>query len=98
MWFSDEVHFLLCGQVNRINHVFWGTQAPDQVFQKPLHSTKCTAWIAISKHGIIGPFRFEDEKGKTTTVAKERYIENLKTFYTRLRTCGGINEEIQWFH
>ena len=32
VWFSDEAHFLLCGQVNRMNHVFWGTQAPDEVF------------------------------------------------------------------
>ena len=74
-----------------------GTQAPDEVFQKPLHSTKCTAWIAISKLGIIGPFWFEDEEEKATTVTKERYIEVLKKFYTRLRSRGGINEEIQWF-
>ena len=28
--------------------------------QKPLHSLKCTAWVAISKHGIIGLFWFKD--------------------------------------
>ena len=30
-------------------------------------------------------------------MTKERYIEVLKKFYTRLRSCRGINEEIQWF-
>ena len=43
-YLENIAHFLLCGQVNRKNHVFWRTQAPDEVFQKPLHSTKCTAW------------------------------------------------------
>ena len=97
VWFSDEAHFLLSGGVNRKNHVFWGTAAPDEVFQRPLHSTKCTAWIAISKHGIIGPFWFEDEEGKATTVTKERYVEVLKKFYTRLRSRRGICQEVQWF-
>ena len=70
MRFSDGVRFLLCEQVNRKNHAFWGEQALNEVFQKPLHSTKRTVWIAVSKHGIIGLFRFENEEGKATTVTK----------------------------
>ena len=56
VWFSDEAHFSLSGHVNSKNSVFWGSQAPDKVLQRPLHSVKCTTWVPISKHGIIGPF------------------------------------------
>ena len=61
VWFSDEAHFLLSGHVNSKNNVFWGSEVPDKVLQRPLHSVKCTAWVAMSKHGIIGPFWFEDD-------------------------------------
>ena len=59
VWFSDEAHFLLSGHVNSKNIVFWGSEVPDEV----LHSVKCTAWLAMSKHGIIGPYWFEDDDG-----------------------------------
>ena len=58
VWFSDEAHFSLSGHVNSKKSVFWGSQAPDEVLQRPLHSVKCTAWVAISKHCIIRPFWF----------------------------------------
>ena len=61
VWFSDEAHFLLSGHVNSKNNVYWGTATPENVMQKPLHSTKCTAWIAISKNGIIGLYWFEEK-------------------------------------
>ena len=35
---------------------------------RPLHSLKCTAWVAISKHGIIGPFWFEDDNEQCVTI------------------------------
>ena len=65
VWFSDEAHFLLSGHVNSKNNVFWGSEVPDEVLQRPLHSVKCTAWVAMSKHGIIGPFWFEDDDGRS---------------------------------
>ena len=65
VWFSDEVHFLLSGHVNSKNNVSWGSEIPDEVLQRPLHSVKCTAWVAMSKHGIIGPFYFEDDDGRS---------------------------------
>ena len=68
VWFSDEAHFLLSGQVNSKNNVFWDSEVPDEVLQKPLHSVKCTAWMAMSKHGIIGPFGFEDDDGRSQTL------------------------------
>ena len=63
VWFSDEAHFLLSEHVNSKNNVFWGSEVPDKVLQRLLHSVKCTAWVAMSKHGIIGPYWFEDDDG-----------------------------------
>ena len=54
IWLSKKAHFLLFGQVNSKNSIFWGTAAPNEVLLRPLHSKKCTAWIATSKHGTIG--------------------------------------------
>ena len=54
VWFSDEAVLPLPGYVNSKNSVFWGAQAPDEVFQRPLHSVKCTTWVAIIETGIIG--------------------------------------------
>jgi len=55
VWFSDEAHFLLSGHVNSKNNI-WVSTPPEHCLQRPLHSVKCTVWVAISKHGIIGPF------------------------------------------
>ena len=41
--------------------LFWGSTPLEDCPQQPLHSIKCTAWVAISKHGIIRPYWFEDE-------------------------------------
>ena len=78
VWFSDEAHFKLSGCVNSKNAIHWGSEKPDQVLQKPLHSVKCTAWVAISHSGIVGPFWFEDSNGKTETVNTQRYLEVLE--------------------
>ena len=97
VWFSDEAHFSLSGHVNNKNSVFWGSQAPDEVLQRPLHSVKCTAWVAISKHGIIGPFWFENDVGETMAVNKERYIVVLNKFSRTLCARRGMHREEQWF-
>ena len=80
VWFSDEAHFSLSGHVNSKNSVFWGSQVPHEVLQRSLHSVKCTAWVAILKHGIMGPFWLENDVGETMTVYKERYIVVLNKF------------------
>ena len=61
VWFLDEAYFLLSGHVNTKNNTFWGNTSPEHCLQRPLHSMKCTAWVAISERGIIGPFWFEDD-------------------------------------
>ena len=77
-------HFLLSRHVNSKNNVFWGSTPPQHCLQRPLHSIKCTAWITISKHGIIGPYWFEDKNERPVTVNTQRYIEALQKFWTTL--------------
>ena len=74
VWFSDEAHFSLSGHVNSKN------SAPDEVLQRPLHSVKCTVWVAILKYGITRSFWFENDIGETMTVNKECYIVVLNKF------------------
>ena len=94
VWFSDEAHFLLSGHVNSKNAVYWGLSKPDEVLQKPLHSVKCTAWVAMSATGIIGPFWFQDDRGKAQTVTTVRYLEVLEKFWADLPASG---KRTAWF-
>ena len=86
--FSDEAHFLLNGQVNSKNNVVW---------ESPFHSEKVTVCASISKHGIIGPFFFEDDAGHAVTVNKERYIAVLRKFWQALGRRRGVQRDEQWF-
>ena len=97
VWFSDEVHFHLDGVVNSRNNVFWGTQVPDEVSHRPLHSAKVTAWCALSSIGIIGPFWFQDDQGKTTTVNQKRYQQVIRKFSRSLKRGKGVILKEQWF-
>jgi len=79
-----ESHFLLSGHVNSKNNIFWGRTPPEHCLQRPLHSVRCTAWVATSKHGIIGRFWFEDDNEWSVTVNTERYVQVLGKFWTAL--------------
>ena len=72
VWFSDEAHFLLSGHVNPKNNIFCGSTPPEHCLQRQLHSVKCTTWVAISKHGIIGPFWFKDDNERSVTIFVRR--------------------------
>jgi len=97
VWFSDEAHFLLSGHVNSKNNIFWGSTPPEHCLQRPLHSVKCTAWVAISKHGIIGPFWFEDDNERSVTISTERYVQVLGKFCSALSRRRGVVRVLQWF-
>ena len=97
VWFSDEAHFLLSGHVNSKNNIFWGSTSPEHCLQRPLHSLKCTAWVAISKHGIIGPFWFEDDNEQCVTINTERYVQVLGKFWTALGRRREVVRVLQWF-
>ena len=97
VWFSDEAYFLLSGHVNSKNNIFWGSTSPEHCLQRPLHSLKCTAWVAISKHGIIGPFWFEDDNVQCVTINTERYVQVLGKFRTALGRWREVVRVLQWF-
>ena len=90
-------HFLLSGHVNSKNNIFWGSTPPDHCLQRPLHSVKCTAWVAISKHAIIGPFWFEDDNKRSVTINTERYVQMLGKFWTALGRRRGVVRVLQLF-
>jgi len=97
VWFSDEAHFLLSGHVNSKNNIFWGSRPPEHCLQRPLHSVKFTAWVAISKLGIIGPFWFEDDNERSVTMNTERYVQELGKFWTALGRRRGVVMVLSWF-
>ena len=86
VWFSDEAHFLLHGNVNRQNSRIWaGEPPPEAVSEHPLHSPKVTVWCALSASGVVGPFFFETPNGSTTTVDQHGYVEVLEKFWRQLQ-------------
>ena len=97
LWPSDEAHFLLSGHVNSKNNIFWGSTPPEDCLQRPFHSIKCTAWVAISKHGIIGSYWFEDDSERSFMVNSQHYIEVLQKFWTTLGQRRGFEKDSQWF-
>ena len=85
LWFSDEAHFYLSGHVSSKHAFFWGDSKPDYALQRPLHALKCTAWAAMSSHGVIGPIWFVDDDNETTTINAQRYIRVLQQFLVALK-------------
>ena len=73
---------MFSGDVNPKNNIFWGSRFPEHYLQ--IHSLKCTALVAISKHSIIGPFWFEDDNEHNVTIYTDRYVHVLHKFWTAL--------------
>jgi hypothetical protein len=70
---TDEANFHLCGNVSSQNSRYWTTENPRNIHQKPLHSEKFIVWCGVAPFGLIGPYFFEDEAGRTVTVNSARY-------------------------
>ena len=49
-----------------------------------LHSLKCTDWVAIFKHDIIGLLGFEDNNEYYVTINTDRYVQVIRKFWTTL--------------
>lgn len=77
---SDEAHFHLDGYVNKQNFRYWSDTNPQELHERPLHSSKVTVWCGISKKCVIGPYFFE-EGGRTVTVNQDRYLRMLDNFF-----------------
>jgi len=80
LWMLVEAHFHLTVYVNKQNHRSWADSSPKEVNERPLHSRKVTVWCAVSSHGVIGPYIFENEERITMTVTSDRYVEMLQSF------------------
>uniref|UniRef100_A0A0A9YLJ5 Transposable element Tc3 transposase n=1 Tax=Lygus hesperus TaxID=30085 RepID=A0A0A9YLJ5_LYGHE len=76
---SDEAHFHLNGFVNKQNCRYYSHENPLNLHERPLHSPKVTAWCALSRKFIIGPYFFEED-GNTVTVNSTRYMDMLNNF------------------
>jgi len=90
IWFSDEAHFDLYGNVSRQNFRFWGAERPTVCQSRPLHSPRVTVWCALSAKGIIGP-KFID-----STVDSTAYCNTLNNYFLpHAHELGWINDF--WF-
>ena len=68
IFFSDEAHFHLSGQVKKHNMRFWAQAQPHGHVLRPLSVKKVTVRCAIGRNGIIGPYWFENDNGRPVTV------------------------------
>ncbi len=91
VWFSDEAHFHQNGYVNSQNARIWGTVNPRAAVQVALHSPKTTAWCAISRSGIIGPYFFRE------TARGENYREMISNFFIPELLQSGMDMSEQYF-
>jgi len=91
VWFSDEAHFHLNGVVNKQNVRFWASENPYVISEKVRHAPRVTVWVAISSHGIIGPFFFNE------TVNAERYLDVLGNSFVPHLIATGLPFDTQWF-
>ena len=66
-------------------------------FQTTLHFVKCTAWVAMNKLGIIGPYWFEDDDDRSQTVNKGRYMAVLNKYWASLGRRRGVLRVSPWF-
>ncbi|GBN93261.1 hypothetical protein AVEN_80066-1 [Araneus ventricosus] len=90
IWLTDKTHLHLNGFVNKQNWKFRGSENPHLCEEKPLHSPKVTAWVAICSSGIIGPFSMRE------TISSKRYITILDQFVSTQLTLED-RPRTEWF-
>ena len=73
----------LSGKVNKQNFRYWGTENPSNeiVDESPRSVLKVAVWVAIGWYGIIGPYFFENDDGRTVTVNQYNYRCMIQEFY-----------------
>ena len=97
VWFSGDADFHLNGYINSRNNVYWETSPPQEVLQRPLHSSIVTTWCAMNSKTIIVPYWFEDQHHNTVTVNQENYRKIIRKFCSSLNRRRGISMDQQWF-
>ncbi|CAH2093266.1 unnamed protein product [Euphydryas editha] len=95
--FSDEAIFHLNGHVNKQNCRFWSETNPQRLHERPLRSPKLVVCAAISSTGIVGPYFFEDERGRAMMVRANNYCDMIREFLVpALQEVQGNTSRI-WF-
>lgn len=61
LFFSDEAHFYLNGEVNRWNFRLWSDENPHWFTEDPLHPEKVTVWLGVGLNGFVGPFFWDSD-------------------------------------
>ncbi|PZR19586.1 MAG: hypothetical protein DI538_31030, partial [Azospira oryzae] len=61
LFFSDEAHFYLNGEVNRQDFRLWSDENPHWFAEEPLYPEKVTVWLGVGLNGFIGPFFWESD-------------------------------------
>ena len=89
--FSDESIFRLVDTINSQNTRIWSEENPNFTVEKPGHCEGTMVWCAISKHGLIGPYFFEN------SVNQHTYLEMLTNFYIPTLHGRHLYLQNQWF-
>ena len=56
--------------------MYWRDERPEEIDERCLKGPKVTAlWTLNAKNEMLGPYWFEDSRGRTVTVNGERYRE-----------------------
>ena len=99
VWFTDEAHFHLDGRTNSHNNVFWSQTKPDHVTEAGRMGARVTCLVAFNaRHGLLGPYWFEDEEGRTVSVNQERYRDVLKRLHEDMAKKMSENQlRLCWF-
>jgi hypothetical protein len=66
---SDKAHFKLDGTVNKQNSRYWATENPQQLQQRPLHSSEVTVWCGVAKFVMVGPYFFGEDNSSITVTS-----------------------------
>ncbi|GFU60068.1 putative DD41D transposase [Trichonephila clavipes] len=74
--FSDEVHFLLNGYVNKQNCRIWSEANPQVYVETPLHLEKLTGAL----YWLVESF-FKNDEGHNVTVNGDRYRAMITNFF-----------------
>ena len=74
IFWSDEAHFHLNGEVSSTNGYIWASEKPSVHIERHLHSPKLTVFVAFSSKMMCPPYFYPIG----ATVCKENYVETLR--------------------
>jgi hypothetical protein len=84
-------HFHLDGVVNKQNVRFWVSENPRVIHEKMHHAPRITVWVAILRHGLLGPIFFEEK------LNSEPNLSMLHNSFVPHLHAAGLLLQTQWF-